>query len=158
MNDEYLKGVPTECVEKWRSIFSNMGMTTEEDIFYDNIGDILEYGNITDDEAITLCNEIIDKSISENDDLILEAMYHAIYTGVMNRNIGDRLHTDIIAGNLDRFNEEVLDYIVDIFAFTGDKAYVGTIQKLGQQHKNLDIDDALSELNYYIAKKANSDD
>lgn len=81
----------------------------------------MEYGNITDDEAIALCNDIIDKSIFENDDPVLEAIYHAIYTGVTNRNIRDRLHTDIIAGNLDRFNEEVLDYIVGIFALAGDR-------------------------------------
>lgn len=114
---------------------------------YDNIGDVLECGNITDDEAIILCNDIINNSISENDNQILESMYHAIFTGVVNRKIGDKLHTNMIITSMDKFSEEVLDYIVTILAYTGNKEYIRIIKQIGQQYENLDIDDALIELN-----------
>ena len=78
---------------------------------YDDMGDVLEYGNITDDEAVALCNDMIHKSISENNNKILEAMYHAILIGVINRNIGDKLDTNSIVANMDNFNEEILEYM-----------------------------------------------
>ena len=115
---------------------------------YDDIGDILEYGNITDDEAIALCNDIIDESISESEFLVLEAMYHAVYTGVVNRKIAGQLHTDIIIKNLEKYNEEVLDYIITILAYTGNREYAEIIRQIGQQYENLDIEEALSELDY----------
>lgn len=113
---------------------------------YDNIGDILEYGKITDSEAIAICNEIIDESISESENQILEAMYHAIFTGVVNRKIADQLHTDIIIKSLDKFNEDVLDYIIIILASTGNRKYAGIIRQIGQRYGNLDIEDALGTL------------
>lgn len=115
---------------------------------YDDIGDILEYGNITDNEAIALCNDIINESISESEFLILEAMYHAVYTSVVNRKIAGRLHTDIIIKNLEKYNEEVLDYIITILAYTGNREYAGIIRQIGQQYENLDIEEALIELDY----------
>ena len=113
---------------------------------YDNIGDILEYGNISDNEAIAICNNIIDESISESEPQILEAMYHAIFTGVVNRKIADQLHIDIIINNLNKFNEDVLDYIITILAFSGNRKYEGIIRQIGQRYGNLDIEDALNEL------------
>ena len=113
---------------------------------YDNIGDILEYGKITDSEAIAICNEIIDESISESENQILEAMYHAIFTGVVNRKIADQLHTEMIIKSLDKFNEDVLDYIIIILASTGNRKYAGIIRQIGQRYGNLDIEDALGTL------------
>ncbi|MDE6014708.1 MAG: hypothetical protein K2H41_03250 [Acetatifactor sp.] len=114
---------------------------------YESIGDILEYGNITEKEAVILCNQIINESISENDNEILEAMYHAIFIGIVNRKIIDKLDVNTIVKMLDKFNEEVSDYIVTILAYTGKKEYAETIKQIGQRFENIDIDDALIELN-----------
>lgn len=114
---------------------------------YEEIGDILEYGHITEKEAVTLCNKIIDDSALENDNEILEAMYHAVFTGVVNRKIGDKLVINTIIKMLDKFNEEVSDYIITILAYSGKKEYAETIKQIGQRFENLDIDDALIELN-----------
>lgn len=115
---------------------------------YDDIGDILEYGNITDNEAIVICNNIIDESISESESQILEAMYHAVFTGVVNRKVANQLHTDIIIKSLDKFNEDVLDYIITILAFSGNRKYERIIRQMGQRYGNLDIEGALNELEY----------
>ena len=55
---------------------------------YENLCDILEYGGISNEEAITICNNIIAGSISENENSVLEAMFHAVFTGVVSRQIG----------------------------------------------------------------------
>lgn len=117
---------------------------------YEHLSDILEYGNITDEEAIFVCNDIIDKSISENNEQILEAMYHAILTGIDNRKIIKRLNVGKIVKNISKFNEEVLDYIITILAYTGEKKYIKILIKIGEQYGNLDIDDAIKELKYRI--------
>ena len=86
---------------------------------YGNIGYILEYCDITEKEAMTLCNMIIDESIAESNNEILETMYHAILTGVISHKIGDKLAVDTIVKMIDKFNEEVSDYLIIILAYTG---------------------------------------
>ena len=114
---------------------------------YDDIGDILEYGNISEEEAAVLCNKIINESISEKDKEILEAMYHAIFTGVVNHQIADKLEINKILSKLGDFDENVSDYIVTILAYTGNREYAQAIKQIGQKFENLDIADALIELN-----------
>lgn len=118
---------------------------------YENLSDKLEYGNITNEEAVAICNAIIDESNSENDFRMLESMFHAIFTGVANRDIGDKIRTDIIAKNLDKYNEEISDYAITILAFSGKEEYMDLIKQMGIKY-NLDIEDALTELSSRIAK------
>ena len=42
------------------------------------------------------------------------------------------------------------DYIMSILAYTGNEKYIRVIEQIGQQYENLDIDEALSELNARI--------
>lgn len=58
---------------------------------YDVMSDIFEYGNISDEEVVKLCNQILIKSKDEKSDVILEAMYHAVFTAVNCRDIGQQL-------------------------------------------------------------------
>ncbi len=120
---------------------------------YENLSDKLEYGNISDEEAASICNAIIGESVAENDCATLESMFHAIFTGVANRNIGKKIHADIIAKNLDKYDEQVLDYVITILAFSGKEEYLDLIKQTGRKHNDLDIEDALMELSSRIAKQ-----
>ncbi len=113
---------------------------------YDNIGDVLEYGDITDDEAIVICDEIMEKSLQESNEQILESMFHAVLMGVGNRNIAGRIHVNIIVENIENYSEEILDYIITILSYTGDQKYISTIQEIGYQYQKLDVDEDLKEL------------
>lgn len=117
---------------------------------YDNIGDVLEYGNITDDEAVLICNKIIEKSLLESDEHVLEAMFHAVLTGVESRNIGGKIYVNKIVENMDRYSEEILDYVITILSHTGNRQYISTIQEIGYQYQKLDVDEALMELKAHI--------
>lgn len=111
----------------------------EKIIKYAEIGDKLEYGNITDKEAAMLCNNIIHESILENDRDILEEMYHSIFTGICNHKIADKLDVNVIIDILDKFDEEVSDYTISILSFADEKKYSEIIKKIGLKYKNLDI-------------------
>lgn len=113
---------------------------------YDNIGDVLEYGNITDDEAVKICDEIIEESLWESNEQILEAMFHAVLTGVENRNIAERIHVNKIIESREEFSEEISDYVISILSYTGNPKYISAIQEIGYQYQNLDVDGALKEL------------
>ena len=113
---------------------------------YENLSDILEYGNISDDEAAYICNSIIDDSCLVNESRILESMFHAIFTGVVNRNIAKKIHSDIIIKSLEKYNEQILDYIITILAYSGNDQYQNTIKQIGAKYTNLDIEEALVEL------------
>lgn len=117
-----------------------------EDIMYDTVGDILEYGNITDDEAVVICDEIMEKSLLESNEHILESMFHAVLMGVGNRNIAGRIHVNKIIENIENYSEEILDYIITILSYTGNQKYISTIQEIGYRYQKLDVDEALKEL------------
>ena len=113
---------------------------------YDDLADEFEYGNMSDGEVVKICNSIINDSIEEEDSEILEAMYHAIFTAAMNRNISDKLLLDTIVEKVDIFNADVADYIISILVFTGKEDYVDVIKLIGARYPDLDIDEALREL------------
>ncbi len=113
---------------------------------YDNLSDVLEYGNISDQEAISICNEIIRESISETDHSVLEAMFHAVFTGVVNRKIAKELHTESIISNLESYSEAISDYVITILACTGKLEYESIIKQLGEKYPSLDAEEALQEL------------
>lgn len=52
----------------------------ETDKKYDDMSDMFEYRNLSDEEVLELCNQIIIESKEEKSDLVLEAMYHAVFT------------------------------------------------------------------------------
>lgn len=125
---------------------------------YENLSDRLEYGNISNEEAASICNAIIDESDSEHDVRMLEAMFHAVVTGVVKRNVGDKIQTGIIAKNLDKYNEEISDYIITILAFSGKEECADLIKRIGIRYNNLDIEDALTELYSRVAKSRTRQD
>lgn len=84
---------------------------------YDDMSDVFEYGNISDDEIVKLCNQILLESKDEKNDIILETMYHAVFTAANYRNIADKIEIDSILDYIDYFNEEISDYIISILAF-----------------------------------------
>lgn len=114
---------------------------------YDNLSDVLEYGNISDQAAISICNEIIRESISETDNSVLESMFHAVFTGVVNRKIAKELHTESIISKLEAYSEEISDYVITILACTGKQKYESIIKQLGEKYQSLDVAEDLAELN-----------
>lgn len=113
---------------------------------YDDMSDIFEYGNISDEETVKLCNQILIESKEEKSDAVLESMFHAVFTAVDSRNIVNQLDIDIILDMINNFNEEILDYIISILAFTGKRKYISVIKCIGEKYENLDISEAIGEL------------
>lgn len=99
---------------------------------YDDMSDVFEYGNISDDEIVKLCNQILLESKDEKNDIILETMYHAVFTAANYRNIADKIEIDSILDYIDYFNEEISDYIISILAFTGKRKYINIIKSIGK--------------------------
>lgn len=113
---------------------------------YDDMSDIFEYGNILNEEIVKLCNQILIDSKSEKNDVVLESMYHAIFTAVNCRDIGNQLEIDIILDVINNFNQEISDYIISILAFSGKYEYIGIIKCIGEKYQDLDIFEAIREL------------
>ena len=117
---------------------------------YDNLSEALEYGNISEHEAISICNSIIAESTSETEPAVLESMFHAIFTSVVNRKIAKELHTESIISNLEAYSEEISDYVITILACTGKQKYESIIKHLGEKYPSLNVAEALAELNSRI--------
>lgn len=113
---------------------------------YDDMSDIFEYGNILNEEIVKLCNQILIDSKSEKNDVVLESMYHAIFTAVNCRDIGNQLEIDIILDVINNFNQEISDYILSILAFSGKYEYINIIKCIGEKYQDLDIFEAIREL------------
>lgn len=113
---------------------------------YDDMSDVFEYGNISDEEVVKLCNQILIESKDEKSDVVLEAMYHAVFTAVDCRDIGNKLEIDSILDIINNFNQEISDYIISILAFTGNRKYISVIKCIGEKYEDLDIFEAIGEL------------
>ena len=113
---------------------------------YDDMSDVFEYGNISDEEVVKLCNQILIESKDEKSDVVLEAMYHAVFTAVNCRDIGNKLEIDSILDVINNFNQEISDYIISILAFTGNRKYISVIKCIGEKYEDLDIFEAIGEL------------
>ena len=113
---------------------------------YDDMSDVFEYGNISDEEVVKLCNQILIESKDEKSDVVLEAMYHAVFTAVNCRDIGNKLEIVSILDVINNFNQEISDYIISILAFTGNRKYISVIKCIGEKYEDLDIFEAIGEL------------
>lgn len=113
---------------------------------YDDMNDVFEYGNISDEEVVKLCNQILIESKDEKSDVVLESMYHAVFTAMNCRDIGNQLEIDSILDVINNFNQEILDYIISILAFTGNRKYISIIKSIGEKYEDLDIFEAIGEL------------
>lgn len=113
---------------------------------YDDMSDVFEYGNISDEEVVKLCNKILIESKDEKSDVVLEAMYHAVFMAVDCRDIGNQLEIDSILDVINNFNQEISDYIISILAFTGNRKYISVIKCIGEKYEDLDIFEAIGEL------------
>lgn len=120
----------------------------DKEKMYDDISDIFEYGEISIDKAITMCNNIIKCSLNENDENVLESMYHAIFICLNKYNISKSLNLDILIKNISHFNSDTLDYIISIISYTGEKKYLKFLKCIGESYNKLDIEEAINELNY----------
>lgn len=119
---------------------------------YEEISDELEYGDISDEKAINICNNLLNKSLTENDDVVLESIFNAVFNGVDNREIASKLYLEDVVKNILNYNEECLDYLISILAYTGKEEYRDVLIKLKSSDYDLDIDEALNELDYRIHK------
>lgn len=113
---------------------------------YDDMSDVFEYGNISDQEVVKLCNQILMESKDEKSDVVLESMYHAVFTAANCRDIGSQLEVHSILDVINNFNQEILDYIISILAFTGNRKYISIIKSIGEKYEDLDIFEAIGEL------------
>ena len=113
---------------------------------YDDMNDVFEYGNISDEDVVKLCNQILIESKDEKSDVVLESMYHAVFTAMNCRDIGNQLEIDSILDVINNFNQEILDYIISILAFTGNRKYISIIKSIGEKYEDLDIFEAIGEL------------
>ena len=73
-------------------------------------------------------------------------MYHAVFTAMNCRDIGNQLEIDSILDVINNFNQEVSDYIISILAFTGNRKYISIIKNIGEKYEDLDIFEAIGEL------------
>lgn len=71
-------------------------------------------------------------------------MFNAVYIGVSHHNIAKNI--DTILPKLEFFNEEILDYIITIMAFSGNLKYIELIEKIGEIYPELDVKEAIFEL------------
>ena len=113
---------------------------------YDDLGDVFEYGNISDEEVVKFCNHILLESKDEKSDMVLEAMYHAVFTAMNYHDISNQIEIDSILDVINNFNQEISDYIISILAFTGNRKYISTIKSIGEKYEDLDIVEAIEEL------------
>ncbi|MDM5154754.1 hypothetical protein QUF88_13240 [Bacillus sp. DX1.1] len=115
------------------------------------IGDILEYGDISRDEAIQEMNVLIKYVVQQNDNDIKEEILHIILNGEDSRNVDKELDLEPIVSNLSKFNDECISYILSMLGYSGKEKYRTIIEQFKDNARlEGDVEDALFELDYRV--------
>lgn len=115
------------------------------------IGDILEYGDISRDEAIQEMNVLIKYVVQQNDNDIKEEILHIILNGEDSRNVDKELDLEPIVSNLSKFNDECISYILSMLGYSEKEKYRTIIEQFKDNARlEGDVEDALFELDYRV--------
>lgn len=122
-----------------------MNKKDKEDLF-EQIAYGFEHTELSENALVEIGNVIIEMTVSEDDPVVLESMFHALFTLIDFHNITKRLNMNAIIENLQKYDEQCTDYILGMLSYTGDMKYLNVIQQIHKRFPNLQIQDDIEEL------------
>lgn len=124
-----------------------MNKKDKEDLF-EQIAYYFEHTELSENALVEIGNVIIKMTVSEEDPVVLESMFHALFTLVDFHDIAKSLNMDIIIiiENLQKYDQQCTDYILVMLSYTGDMKYLDVIQQIHERFPNLQIEDDIKEL------------
>lgn len=114
---------------------------------FDRIADDLENCGWSENTLIEFGNTLINMSLSVDDTAVLESMLNALYTIADDkRPIARKLDIKALTEDMQRFDLQCTDHLLNILSFTGDKKYCGLIRDICNRHSSLSAEGYLAEL------------
>lgn len=115
------------------------------------IRDTLDYGDIPDDTALEIVNNLAKQVVKQNDSDIKESILDAILEGSKAPFVEKTINLAPIVKHLNEFNEACLSYILSLLGNSGEIAYRAIIEsyKTNLRLKE-DVEEALAEMDYRI--------
>ncbi|EAG1700405.1 hypothetical protein BBW78_02520 [Listeria monocytogenes] len=115
------------------------------------IRDILDYGDISDDTALEIVNNLAKQVVKQNDSDIKESILDAMLEGSKAPFVEKTINLAPILKHLNEFNEACLSYILSLLGNSGKIAYRAIIEsyKTNLSLKE-DVEEALAEMDYRI--------
>lgn len=115
------------------------------------IRDTLDYGDIPDDTALEIVNNLAKQVVKQNDSDIKESILDAMLEGSKAPFVEKTINLAPIVKHLNEFNEVCLSYILSLLGNSGKIAYRAIIEsyKTNLRLKE-DVEEALAEMDYRI--------
>ncbi|EAD8855441.1 hypothetical protein HZU95_000730 [Listeria monocytogenes] len=115
------------------------------------IRDTLDYGDIPDDTALEIVNNLAKQVVKQNDSDIKESILDAMLEGSKAPFVEKTINLAPIVKHLNEFNEACLSYILSLLGNSGENAYRAIIEsyKTNLRLKE-DVEEALAEMDYRI--------
>lgn len=115
------------------------------------IRDTLDYGDIPDDTALEIVNNLAKQVVKQNDSDIKESILDAMLEGSKAPFVEKTINLAPIVKHLNEFNEACLSYILSLLGNSGKIAYRAIIEsyKTNLSLKE-DVEEALAEMDYRI--------
>ncbi|MBO1300807.1 MULTISPECIES: hypothetical protein [unclassified Enterococcus] len=115
------------------------------------IRDILEYGDISKNNAKKFIDILAVQATLQDDDDIKELILDAILEGSKDPDLEKSIDLNPIIHHLTDFNDECLSYILTLLGNSGNVKYRQIIESYkGNSRLKEDVEEALSELDYRI--------
>ncbi|EHG9404590.1 hypothetical protein J6F86_002027 [Listeria monocytogenes] len=115
------------------------------------IRDTLDYGDIPDDTALEIVNNLAKQVVKQNDSDIKESILDAMLEGSKAPFVEKTINLAPIVKHLNEINEVCLSYILSLLGNSGKIAYRAIIEsyKTNLSLKE-DVEEALAEMDYRI--------
>ncbi|MBF2397945.1 hypothetical protein IA932_02650 [Listeria marthii] len=115
------------------------------------IRDTLDYGDIPDNTALKIVNNLAKQVVKQNDLDIKQSILDAMLEGSKAPFVEKTINLGPVVKHLNEFNDECLSYILSLLGNSGKKDYRTIIEsyKTNSRLKE-DVEEALLELDYRI--------
>ncbi|MGM0712523.1 hypothetical protein [Brevibacillus parabrevis] len=94
----------------------------------DEIGDLLEHGELDRDEVITFSEHVLDLAIAEENIAVKESLLRILLHAVIYQDVGKNVEWDKLANALPMLHDSILDYALTIIGSSKNKKYLNVIE------------------------------
>lgn len=119
-----------------------------------DIGDLLEYGDLSKEELIACIDCFLSHIENLYDISIIENILNICFNVMEAHSVFEGFNLDPVISSLDRLDKECISYVFTLIGFSGDEKYKVILEKyLSNVDLKDEAEEALTELNYRLNGK-----
>lgn len=119
----------------------------------DEIGDLLEQGQLNRIDVIIFSEHVLDLAIAEENIAVKESLFRILLNAVIYQDVGKNLEWDKLANILPMLHDSILDYALTIIGYSKNRKFIKVIESYLDSpidYIKQTASEALMEINHHL--------